>query len=232
MRSLRVLRPVTWLVAFTFFSVFLVASPSGAAAAQAGATLTINGGGSVRVDGASAVTGATIFSGSRITTASGATAVVTSAGSRVTINTDTDAIITYAGGFVRADVICGSASGAPAPGATFDLITHGDTNVFVSTGSVKVQAEGKSVDLVTSQNQTFQGGVHVTSSGPSSFEASTMLCSCLCAAPATFPVVAAAFPLALLLLLIGGGAAAATVITTTTTGGGGGTVVVSDSTPG
>jgi hypothetical protein len=110
------------------------------------------------------------------------------------------------------------------------MITHGDTNVFVQGGTVRVQAEGKTVDLVTNQNQTFQGGVRITSSGPSSFEASTLLCSCLCAAPAAFPVVAAAFPLALLLTLIGAGAAAATIITTTT-GGDGGTVVVSNPTP-
>lgn len=230
MRYLRALRPVTWLVVLTVFSVFVVVPASTASAAQGGAQLTVSGGGTVRVDGAAAVTGATIFSGSRVSTSGGATAVVTSAGSRVSINADTDAIVTYAGGFMRADIVCGSASGQPAPGATFDLITHGDTNVFVSAGTTKVQAEGKSVDLVTNQNQTFKGGVRVTASGPSSFEASTILCSCLCAAPVAFPVIAGAgFPLALLLTLIGGGAAAVTIIATT--GGDDDTVVVSRPNP-
>jgi hypothetical protein len=229
MRALRALRPVTWLAIFTVFSVFVVSPASPVAAAQGGAQLTINGTGTVRVDGATAATGATVFPGSRVTTAGGATAVVTSGGSRVTLNSDTDATVTYAGGMMRADVICGSAAGVPAPGTTFEMITHGDTNVFVQTGTVRVQAEGKTVDLETNQNQSFQGGVHIMSNG-GSFEASTLLCSCLCAAPAVFAPIPGGFPLALLLLLIGGGAAAATVITTTT-GGDDGSVVLSNPNP-
>jgi hypothetical protein len=218
------------VVVFTLFSLFIVSPAAPASAAQAGAQLTVSGTGTVRVDGVVAATGATIFSGSRVTTATGASAVVTSGGSRVTINTDTDAIVTYAGGFMRADVICGSATGTPAAGSTAEIITHGDTSVFVQTGTVRVQAGGKTVDLVANQSETFQGGVHITSSGASSFDASTILCSCLCAAPAVFPVAAGAgFPLALLLALIGGGAATAIIIATN--GGEETSVVISGSNP-
>ncbi len=207
-------RPLTWVTVVTLFAMFLVV-PARTSAAQAGAQLTINGSGTVRVDGVTAATGATVFPGARVTTSGGATALITSAGSRVTINTDTDAIVTHAGSFIRADVVCGSASGAPAPGGTFEMITHGDTSVFVQTGTVNVQAAGKTVELIANQSETFEGGVRITSTGASSFEASTLLCSCLCAAPILFPPIVAAFPTALLLTLIGAGAAAATVVTTT-----------------
>lgn len=231
MEALRKFRPVTWLVIVTIFSLFVVHPAPAAAAPQAGAQLTVNGTGTVRIDGVAAATGATVFPGSRVTTASGVTATVTTGGSRLTINPDTDAIVTYAGGFIRADVVCGSASGNPAPGSLFEMITHGDTSVFVQTGTVQVLAEGKTTNLVANQTQTFNGGVKITTTGASNFEASTILCSCLCAAPAAFPPVVAAFPLALLLLLIGGGAAAAVAVPVVLSGDEG-TVVVSSPFPG
>jgi hypothetical protein len=210
MKILRKMRVMTWVVIATLLSFSLVAPAS--AAPQGGAPLTVNGGGQVRVDGVTAVTGATVFSGSRVSTPAGTTASITSGGSRVTINSETDAIVTYAGGYMRADVICGSASGVPAAGQTFELITHGDTSLYVQAGTIRVMAEGKTTDLITNQTQTFTGGVHVMASGAAAFDATTILCSCMCAAPAAFPVVAAGSSLALLLLLLGGAAAAAVAV--------------------
>jgi hypothetical protein len=227
MQALRAFRPITWMVLVTLLA--LVALPRTASAQAGGAQLTVNGSGTVRVDGAVAATGATIFPGQRVTTAPGVSAVVTSGGSRVTLNPETDAVITHAGGWMRADVLCGSASGVPAPGSTFEMITHGDTSVFVQTGTTQVVSDGKTVQLVANQTETFLGGVRITTAGGSSMEASTLLCSCLCAAPVAFPAPVAAFPL-LLLLLLAGAAAAATTTTVILTGDEG-TVVISDPNP-
>jgi len=210
MKILRKMRPMTWVVIATLFSLTLAGPVS--AAPQGGAPLTVNGGGQVRVDGVTAVTGATIFSGTRVTTPGGTTASVTSGGSRVTINSETDAVVTYAGGYIRTDVICGSASGVPAAGQTFELITHGDTNIYVQSGTIRGMAEGKTTELITNQTQMFTGGVHVMASGAAAFDASTVLCSCMCAAPVPFPKIATAAPIALLLLLLGGAAAAAVAV--------------------
>ena len=229
MKILRRMRPMTWVVIATLLSIGLVAPAS--AAPQGGAPLTVNGGGQVRVDGVAAVTGATVFSGSRISTPAGTTASVTTGGSRVTINAETDAIVTYAGGYMRADVICGSASGVPAAGQTFELITHGDTSLYVQTGTIRVMAEGKTTDLVTDQTQTFTGGVHVIASGAASFDATTILCSCMCAAPVAFPVVPVAGGISTLLLLLLGGAAAAAVAIPVSLSGDETTVVTSPTLP-
>jgi hypothetical protein len=203
---------MTWMVIGAVLSIGFVA-PGSVYGQAGGAQLTITGTGTVRIDGAVAATGATIFPGSRVSTASGVTAVVTSGGSRVTLNPDTDAVVTYAGGFIRADVICGSASGAPAAGNVFEMITHGDTSVYVQGGTVQVAADGKNVEMVANQSETFAGGVKITTSGGSVFDASSILCSCLCAVPRPFPVIAAAGTPLLLLLLLGAAAAAATTTT-------------------
>ena len=227
MRSLRALRPVTWVVVVTLLSVFLPAAP--ARAAQGGAQLTINGSGTVRIDGVPAATGATVFPGSRISTDGGTTAAVTSGGSRVMINNSTDAIVSYAGNAMRVDLLCGSASAMPAPGAAADLVTHGDTSTFVQTGTVRVQSGAGTLEMLTNQSETFDGGVHVMSTG-AAFDASTINCSCLCAAPVVLTPLAAGSAL-LLLLLLGAAAAAATTVVVTTTGGDEGSVVLSNPTP-
>lgn len=206
-------RTLTWAVIAAFFALTSVARPVPAAAQLPGAQLTITGTGTVRIDGAVAATGATLFSGSRISTSSGTSAVVTDGGSRVTLNPDTDAILTFAGGFMRADIVCGSASGAPAAGTSFEMITHGDTSVYVQSGTVQVQAGGQTTELVTNQTQSFDGGVRITTTGGAVVDVSSILCSCLCAAPVPFVVVpvGGGAPLALILALIAGGAAAAII---------------------
>ncbi|HQR38291.1 MAG TPA: hypothetical protein PLF26_07785 [Blastocatellia bacterium] len=208
MRLLRSIRPASLLVVLALLT-FGVAHPASAQAP--GAQLTVTGGDKVKIDGLDAVSGSTVFTGSRVTTTSGVTAQIMSAGSRVTIQPETDATVVFAGSFMRVDVICGVANGDPAPGAAFELITHGDTSVFVASGAVQVEAEGKMTNLAANQTQTFEDGVHIRTTGASSFEASTLLCSCLCAAPVIFPVIAVPFPVALVALLIGGGAAAVAV---------------------
>ena len=210
MRILRTIRPTTWLVVITLLLAG-VARPAPASAQAAGAQLTLTGGGKVKIDGIDAASGATVFTGSRVTTDSGVTAVITTGGSRLTLQPETDATVVFAGSFVRADVICGVANGDPAPGAAFELITHGDTSVYCAAGALQVEAEGKTTALAANQTQTFEDGVHIRTTGASSFEASTLLCSCLCAAPVIFPVIAVPFPVALVALLIGGGAAAVAV---------------------
>jgi hypothetical protein len=216
------------VVVVTLISLFLPAAP--ASAAQAGAQLTVNGGGTVRIDGVPAATGATIFPGSRVSTDAGTTAAVSSGGSRVMINNSTDAIVTYAGNWMRADLICGSASGMPAGGSTVELITHGDTSVFVQSGTLQVQAGGRSVELMANQSETFEGGVHIMSNG-AAFDASTLLCSCLCAAPLNLAPIVAASSSLLLLLLLGAAAAAATTVVIATNGGDEGSVVLSPAAP-
>lgn len=180
---------------------FSLLAPSGASA-QAGAQLTINGSGEVRVDGVKAATGATIFPGQRITTPRGTSAVLTLGADRVTLNGDTDAIIVFTNGFVRVDIICGSCAAVPSGGTALELITHGDTSVFVPAGAAKVLAEGKNWDMVTDQSQEYAGGIHLSTMGTSTIEASTLLCSCLCAAPAIFPPIIAPFPVGVLLATI------------------------------
>jgi hypothetical protein len=215
------------VVVVTLISVFVPAAP--ARAAQGGAQLTINGSGTVRIDGVPAATGATIFPGSRISTDAGTTAAVTSGGSRVMINNSTDAIVSYAGNAMRVDLLCGSASAMPAAGATADLVTHGDTSAFVQTGTLRVQSSAGNVELMTNQSETFDGGIHIMSNG-AAFDASTINCSCLCAAPVNLVPIAAGSSL-LLLLLLGAAAAAATTVIVTTTGGDEGSVVLSNPAP-
>ena len=206
-------RVVTWAVLAAFFALTSVAHPVPAVAQVPGAQLTTTGAGTVRIDGAIAATGATLFSGSRITTSSGISAVVAANGSRVTINPDTDAVVTFAGGFMRADVLCGSASGAPAAGTAFEMITQGGTSVYVQSGTVQVLADGRTTDLIANQTQTFDGGVRITTTGGAVVDASSILCSCMCAVPVAFPVapVAGGAPIGLILALIAGGAAAAII---------------------
>lgn len=215
MSFLNFLRPVSVIVAVTLFSLSF-ARPVTVAAQSGGAQMTVVGNGSVRIDGVQAATGATVYSGSRVTTSSGAQGVVANGGTRLTINNDSDAIVSHAGGFMRADLVCGSVTATPAAGAPFELITHGDTSIYCQTGILKVEAEGRTFELIANQSQTFNGGVRLTSTGPASFEASSLLCSCLCAAPIVLPPVAAAFPTALLLLLIGGAAAVIVPVTVVT----------------
>lgn len=228
MRFLNTLRLVSLALALTLVSLGL-ARPVPVAAQAGGAQMTVVGNGSVRIDGVQAATGATVLTGSRVTTSSGAQGVVANGGTRLTINGDSDAIVTHAGGFMRTDLVCGSISSVPAAGAPFELITHGDTSVYCQSGILKVQAEGRTVELIANQSQTFTGGVRITGSGPAAFEASSLLCSCLCAAPIIFPVVAAAFPTTLLLVLVG--AAAAVVVPITIVTGDDGLVVVSTPRP-
>ena len=206
MSFLNLLRPVSVFVAVTLLSLGL-ARPVPVAAQAGGAQMTVLGNGSVRVDGVQAATGATVYSGSRVTTSSGANGVITNGGTRLTINNDSDAIVSHAGSFMRADLVCGSLTSTPAAGAPFELITHGDTSIYCQTGILKVEAEGRTFELIANQSQTFNGGVRVTTTGPAAFEASSLLCSCLCAAPIVLPPVAAAFPTLLLLLIVGGAAA-------------------------
>ncbi len=224
MRFLNILRPVSLIVAVTLFCLGL-AKPVSVSAQAAGAQMTVVGNGSVRIDGVQAATGATVYAGSRITTSSGAQGVVASGGTRLTINNDSDAIVSHAGGFMRTDLVCGSITGVPAAGSPFELITHGDTSIYCQSGILKVEAEGRVVELIANQSQSFNGGVRVTTTGPAAFEASTILCSCLCAAPIVLPPVAAAFPTALLLLLIGG--AAAIIVPVTVVGGDDPQVIIS-----
>lgn len=228
MRFLNTLRPVSMIVAVTLFSLGF-ARPVSVAAQAGGAQMTVVGNGSVRIDGVQAATGSTLNSGSRVTTSSGAQGVVANAGTRLTINNDSDAIVSHAGGFMRTDLVCGSITSAPAAGAPFELITHGDTSVYCQSGILKVEAEGRTFELIANQSQTFNGGVRITTTGPAAFEASSLLCSCLCAAPIVLPPVAAAFPTALLLLLIGG--AAAIIVPVTVVTGDDGLVVVSTPRP-
>ena len=212
MSFLNMLRPVSLVVAVTLFSLGL-ARPVSVSAQAPGAQMTVVGNGSVRIDGVQAATGATVYPGSRVTTSSGAQGVVANGGTRLTINNDSDAIVTHAGGFMRADLVCGSVTSVPAAGSPFELITHGDTSVYCQSGILKVEAEGRTVELIANQSQTFNGGVRITTTGPAAFEASSLLCSCLCAAPIVLPPVAAAFPTTLLLLLLGGAAAVIVPIT-------------------
>lgn len=229
MSSLNLIRPVSLIVAVMLVGLGL-ARPVPVAAQANGAQMTVVGGGSVRIDGVQAATGATVYSGSRVTTSSGAQGVVANGGSRLTINNDSDAIVSHAGSFMRADLVCGSITSAPAAGAPFELITHGDTSVYCQSGILRVEAEGRTFELIANQSQSFNGGVRITTTGPAAFEASSLLCSCLCAAPIAFPPVAAAFPALLLLLLIGG--AAAIVVPVTVVTGDDGLVVVSTPQPG
>ncbi len=228
MRSLKMLRPVSFVVAVMLAGLGM-ARPVPVAAQATGAQMTVVGSGSVRIDGVQAATGTTVYSGSRVTTASGAQGVVANGGTRLTINNDSDAIVTHAGSFMRADLVCGSISSVPAAGSPFELITHGDTSVYCQSGILRVEAEGRTVELIANQTQTFNGGVRITTTGPASFEASSLLCSCLCAAPVVLPPVAAAFPTLLLLLLLGG--AAAIVVPVTVVDGDDDLVIVSTPRP-
>lgn len=230
MSSLKILRPASLIVAL-FVLGLSVGRPVAVAAQAGGAQMTVVGNGSVRIDGVQAATGATVYTGSRVTTSSGAQGVVANGGSRVTINNDSDAIVTHAGSFMRTDLVCGSISNAPAAGAPSELITHGDTSIYCQSGILRVEAEGKTVELIANQSQTFNGGVRVTTTGPAVYEASSLHCSCLCAAPIILPPVAAGFPTALLLTLLIGGAAAIIVPVTVVTGDDG-LVVVSTPQPG
>lgn len=183
------IRPLSFVIAVAVVSLG-IARPCPVAAQTPAGQVTVQGNGTVRIDGVQAATGATAYSGSRITTSSGAQGVVAAGGSRVVLNNDSDAIVSHAGSYMRTDLICGSATSTPSAGSPVELITHGDTSVYVQSGIVKVEAEGKTVELIGNQSQTFNGGVRITATGPAAFEASTILCSCLCAAPVVLPPIA------------------------------------------
>lgn len=175
-----------------------------------GAQLTISGTGTVKIDGVAAATGATVFSGSRVTT-EGASAILTTGPTRITLNPNSDATFSLAGNVVRVDLICGSGAMIPGTAGMYEFITHADTSVFNQTGTLTVESSGRTIDLIANQTQIFNGGARIFTNAPASFEVQ----SCLCP---TRPVIAvppptpSAFPLALLIALIGGGAAAATII--------------------
>ena len=207
-----------WTRILALLMAVSLSAPAGlvtAAAQQTGAEVTVTGTGQVRIDGAAAATGATLFSGSRVTTDANAGATVTIAGSRVTLGADTDAVISFTPTSVRVDVVCGTASAAAAPGTTFELVTHDDTNVHVQTGSLRVAAEGKTAEMGNDEQQSYADGARITAAGGTSFETATILCSCKCAAPTPFPVapVAAAGGIGggLLAAIIAGAAAAVLV---------------------
>ena len=108
----RTFRPAALILALMVLS-FGIVRPVSVAAQAAGAQMTVVGSGSVRIDGVQAATGATVYTGSRVTTSAGAQGVVATGGTRLTINTDSDAILSHAGNFMRADLVCGSVSSAP-----------------------------------------------------------------------------------------------------------------------
>jgi hypothetical protein len=155
-------------------------------APQAGAEVSVSGAGATRIDGTPAVTGATLFSGSRITTDAGATATVTISGSRVTLGENTDAVISFSDSWVRVDIVCGSASTAAAPGAKIEVVTKDYANVHVQSGSAQVVSEGKASDLASDQHQTFLGSSRTTASDGSSVEVAALDCAGMCT-PAPFP---------------------------------------------
>ena len=175
-----------------------------------GAQLTISGTGTVRIDGVSAATGATVFSGSRVTT-EGASAILTTGPTRITLNPNSDATFSLAGNVVRVDLICGSGSAIPGGPGMYEFITHADTSVFNQSGTLTVESSGRTIDLIATQTQIFNGGARIFTNGPASFDVQSCLCPTrqIIAVP---PPTPSAFPLALLLAIIGGGAAAATII--------------------
>jgi hypothetical protein len=150
-----------------------------------GAEITVTG--TVTVDGAPATSGGTVFPGSRIKTEKGSTATISYNGMRTTILELTDGIVTFTDTSMRADLICGSATGASVDGSTVQVVTQDDTNVHVGAGGAEVIAESKTTSLVTDEQQTFEGSTRVTARGASSFDLATVLCSCKCAAPVIIP---------------------------------------------
>jgi len=202
-------------VATPFASATFAASgtPQDTAAAPAGpsAAVTVTGSGQAHIDGVAATTGATIFSGSRITTDKGTTATVAVGGSRIMIGDSTDAVFSMNGSAIRLDIVCGSATGSAAAGSTVDVYTKDDTNVHAQAGGLQVAAEGRTMSLGNDEQQSFNGGTHITANENASFEAATVLCSCKCAAPTAFPTTAVAaggISAALIAALLAGAAAA------------------------
>lgn len=182
-----------------------------ASAPRTGAQLSMTGNGEFKIDGTPAVTGATVFSGSRLSTGAGATGVVTLNGTRLMLNENTDGVLTFGGSSLRFDVVCGSASGSAATGGTVEILTQADTNVHAQAAGVRVAAEGKSVDLLGDEQQSYLGSTRIMVPGGSSVEFATVNCSCMCAAPAVFPaapIIAGGFPLLGLIALLAGGTAA------------------------
>src|SRR5436309_1368207 len=103
-------RPIKILALLVALCLVTPIGLASAAPPQATATVTITGSGQVKVDGAAAVTGSTLFSGSRITTAGGSGATIVIGGTQVVLSENTDAVVTFAPTAVRVDVVCGSAS--------------------------------------------------------------------------------------------------------------------------
>jgi hypothetical protein len=179
--------------------------------AAKGAEITVTG--SVTVDGASATSGGTVFPGSRIKTEKGSTATISYNGMRVTILELTDGIVTFTDTSMRADLICGSATGASVAGSTVQVVTQDDTNVHVGAGQAEVIAESKTTSLLTDEQQTFDGSTRVTARDASSFDLATVLCSCKCAVPVVFPpvVAAAGIPSGIIAAIIGGAVTAVVI---------------------
>jgi uncharacterized protein with beta-barrel porin domain len=186
------------------------AQDAAATATQSGAQLSVTGpaGAQVTLDGVSAATGATVFSGSRIVTPAGVTGTVVVNGSRVTLNESTDAVVSFNPALLRLDVICGSATGAAAPGQTVEIFTQADANVHATAPGVRVTAEGRDITLDNDQQISYAGASRVIMAGGSSADFATVNCDCMCAQPPVFPpaVVAASpgFPLWAILAIIGG----------------------------
>ena len=191
----------------------LASAQDAAPAAHGGAQITVTGptGAQVTLDGVSAATGATVFSGSRITTPAGVTGTISLNGSTVAINESTDAVVSFAGTMLRLDVVCGSTTSAAAAGQTVEIVAQADGNVHATAPGVRVTAEGRDVTLDNDQQISYAGASRVVVAGGSSAEFATVNCDCMCAQPAVFPpvpvVASAGFPLWAILGLIAGGAA-------------------------
>lgn len=140
-----------------------------------GAEVTVVGSG-VKIEGASAATGATFMSGNRITTDLSSKATLTIGGSRVTVNEDTDATITFDGSSIRVNITCGSVSANSAGGTTYTVSTSGDTNVFVSSGRIKVNGSA----MKENQTQRVTGTATIEATDAAAFDVTTALCTCKC----------------------------------------------------
>lgn len=195
----------------------LAQQPAPAAQPQAGAQLTVTGpaGSQVNVDGLGAVTGATVFSGSRVVTPTGVTGTIVLNGTRVTLSESTDAVVSFSGSTLRVDVVCGAAQGAAAPGSTLEIFTQADVNVHATAAGVRVSGDGRNVELASDEQVSLAGSSRLVIPGGASAEFSSVNCSCMCAQPAAFPAVpvvaAGGFPGALLAAILAGAAAAVIV---------------------
>jgi len=144
-----------------------------------GAEVTVTGSG-VKIEGASAATGATFMSGNRIQTGLGSNAVLSINGARVTVNEDTDATISFDASAIHVNITCGSVTANSTAGNTFDVTTGGDTNVFVTSGRVTIDSGGSTSHMSDNQARRFTGNAKVTTTAASQFDVTTALCTCKC----------------------------------------------------